>query len=323
MQNELCHNFQSILFCKSTAVVVGWLHNKTGRVQPRVICFYIPLMQEALDYYKKAVSLPWDRKALEGCHEKEFFRSEEGLPVKAVLRRDIFHLNGRKIQIRRVYLQFNFIRMYHPKRGGWVLDSDVPICMICHTFFTFFSRKHHCRLCGNIVCSYCSDSEVAIKDCPEVGRVRVCSNCYYFQVRRRQSGFFMLPFTPDRFYLCILFVNKNMLFVLILSYIICVIMCLYLSLNINIFDLATCAHLFVFVLQEEATLLLDSKRDLSYGFKNFEILHTRLSFQCLTSKALSHNCCVPSTEEEEEQEDEQQEEDMDLLLGSSDTVTQT
>ena len=110
-------------------------------------------------------------------------REDEGLPVKAILRKDVLNVNGNKIQIRRVYLKFKFLHFYHPKRGGWVLDGDVPICMICQSFFTVFSRRHHCRLCGNIVCSYCSDMEVSIKDCPEVGRVRVCSNCYYFQVQ--------------------------------------------------------------------------------------------------------------------------------------------
>jgi hypothetical protein len=139
-------------------------------------------MQEAFESYKKAVSLPWSHKALGKSQEKEFSRRSEGLRAIVILRRDVFNVNGHKMPIRRVYLKFNFIRMYHPKRGGWVLDGDVPLCMICHTFFSFFSRKHHCRLCGNLVCAYCSDQDVSVKDCPEVGRVRVCSNCYYFQV---------------------------------------------------------------------------------------------------------------------------------------------
>ena len=139
-------------------------------------------MQEAFDLYKRAASLHWDEMALSNCHERAFLRERDGIPVVAILRNDTFSANGIRIKIRRVYLKFNFLRLYDPKKGGWVLDSDVPLCMICQTFFTFLSRRHHCRLCGNLVCSSCSESAVAIKDCPEVGRVRVCSHCYYYQV---------------------------------------------------------------------------------------------------------------------------------------------
>jgi hypothetical protein len=153
-------------------------------------------MQEALEYYKRAAALRWDSTALKNCNEKEFSsRKNDGLPVNAIIRKDVLNVNGKKIKIRRVYLKFNFIRIYHPTRGGWVLDGDTPICMICHTFFTFVSRRHHCRLCGNIVCSMCSDSEVAIKNCPEVGRVRTCNNCYYFQVLFRNVAHAITPFS--------------------------------------------------------------------------------------------------------------------------------
>lgn len=142
-------------------------------------------MQAALEHYKTAVTLHWDGNTLllTGRNEKEFPpRPEEGLPVRAIIRNDVLVVNRKRIQIRRVYLKFNFIRLYHPVRGGWVLDGDAPFCMICQFQFTFFSRRHHCRLCGNIVCAECSDAEVFVKDCPEVGRVRACSMCYHNQV---------------------------------------------------------------------------------------------------------------------------------------------
>jgi hypothetical protein len=61
--------------------------------------------------------------------------------------------------------------------------------------------------------------------------------------------------------------------------------------------------------QDEATLLLDSKNDLSYGFKSFAAIHNRLSLQCQTSKALAVNCCIPHNESKSQNYIEGEEED--------------
>jgi hypothetical protein len=44
------------------------------------------------------------------------------------------------------------------ERGcGWVMDSDRAACFHCETTFSFFStRRHHCRLCGEV---FCDDSQ--------------------------------------------------------------------------------------------------------------------------------------------------------------------
>lgn len=39
----------------------------------------------------------------------------------------------------------------------WVEDDDVPRCPNCGRSFTLARRKHHCRLCGGIMCAKCSD----------------------------------------------------------------------------------------------------------------------------------------------------------------------
>lgn len=42
------------------------------------------------------------------------------------------------------------------RRKPWVEDEAVTKCYTCNEPFTFFFRKHHCRLCYKIFCSECS-----------------------------------------------------------------------------------------------------------------------------------------------------------------------
>ncbi|AWP09896.1 hypothetical protein SMAX5B_014898 [Scophthalmus maximus] len=40
---------------------------------------------------------------------------------------------------------------------SWVSDSDVPFCPDCGNKFNMRNRRHHCRLCGSIMCRRCMD----------------------------------------------------------------------------------------------------------------------------------------------------------------------
>ncbi|XP_032235700.1 rabenosyn-5 [Nematostella vectensis] len=40
----------------------------------------------------------------------------------------------------------------------WVADSEVDFCPICKKSFNLARRRHHCRLCGGIICAKCSIS---------------------------------------------------------------------------------------------------------------------------------------------------------------------
>lgn len=39
---------------------------------------------------------------------------------------------------------------------SWIDDKDVPLCPNCGKTFNILFRKHHCRLCGAVMCSKCS-----------------------------------------------------------------------------------------------------------------------------------------------------------------------
>eukprot|EP00455_Lapot_gusevi_P023616 TRINITY_DN2450_c0_g1_i3.p1 TRINITY_DN2450_c0_g1~~TRINITY_DN2450_c0_g1_i3.p1 ORF type:complete len:211 (-),score=54.32 TRINITY_DN2450_c0_g1_i3:103-735(-) len=61
---------------------------------------------------------------------------------------------------------------------SWVQDSEANECMACANAFSFLNRRHHCRNCGGIFCSGCSNKKIAILKYGLVEPVRVCTGCY-------------------------------------------------------------------------------------------------------------------------------------------------
>eukprot|EP01113_Clastostelium_recurvatum_P021918 TRINITY_DN2601_c0_g1_i3.p1 TRINITY_DN2601_c0_g1~~TRINITY_DN2601_c0_g1_i3.p1 ORF type:complete len:2157 (+),score=555.75 TRINITY_DN2601_c0_g1_i3:83-6553(+) len=63
------------------------------------------------------------------------------------------------------------------QRKYWMPDAEVFSCYDCDVPFTTFKRRHHCRICGQIFCSRCSENSIADYqgyDYP----IRVCNYCY-------------------------------------------------------------------------------------------------------------------------------------------------
>lgn len=57
----------------------------------------------------------------------------------------------------------------------WLPDNDYVACMKCKSQFTLINRRHHCRLCGAVICKNCFTKRIApsISDKP----VPVCRDC--------------------------------------------------------------------------------------------------------------------------------------------------
>lgn len=64
-----------------------------------------------------------------------------------------------------------------PDKSLWQPDEMASKCFICNVGFNLTTRRHHCRGCGLIFCSKCSDFKLAH---PNDGNrpVRACSSCY-------------------------------------------------------------------------------------------------------------------------------------------------
>lgn len=93
-----------------------------------------------------------------------------------VLKEEKIEIHGREMTVRRVYMLFGAYRI------GWVIDDDILHCMECQAEFNFLNRRHHCRACGNIICSNCSPYKATIPTLDEPNGSRVCNNCFGLKV---------------------------------------------------------------------------------------------------------------------------------------------
>jgi len=55
-------------------------------------------------------------------------------------------------------------------------DMSADHCTKCFKDFSFFFRKHHCRICGNVFCKNCSQKKMLEIE-GDTKYVRVCNKC--------------------------------------------------------------------------------------------------------------------------------------------------
>lgn len=73
-------------------------------------------------------------------------------------------------------------RVYERQVVKWVDDGDVSNCKICRAAFTPINRKHHCRVCGEIICndpdcSHFTMMESRGDDSKSDLSIRICADC--------------------------------------------------------------------------------------------------------------------------------------------------
>ncbi|OQR81015.1 hypothetical protein ACHHYP_16838 [Achlya hypogyna] len=64
----------------------------------------------------------------------------------------------------------------------WIPDTERFRCHVCTRNFSNFRRKHHCRMCGEVVCSSCTLKKLAqIPQRQGLQEVKVCMSCILAQ----------------------------------------------------------------------------------------------------------------------------------------------
>ncbi|KAF9370986.1 carboxypeptidase Y-deficient [Podila verticillata] len=78
----------------------------------------------------------------------------------------------------------------------WEDDATVVGCYICLSLFNRYgNRKHHCRLCGRVICDNCSKKTplyLSMSSYPDgsdpVGQTRACKECIHTVFKRREHA---------------------------------------------------------------------------------------------------------------------------------------
>lgn len=71
-------------------------------------------------------------------------------------------------RVRKVFLLHDHYKV------GWLLDGCASRCFACKVRFSPAFRRHHCRACGNIYCSKCTDLRISVSNVS----VRACVLCH-------------------------------------------------------------------------------------------------------------------------------------------------
>ncbi|XP_075218258.1 FYVE, RhoGEF and PH domain-containing protein 6-like isoform X2 [Lycorma delicatula] len=61
----------------------------------------------------------------------------------------------------------------------WIQDKRVTMCQACTAEFTVTFRRHHCRACGKVVCSNCSENKAPLQYM-KFQTARVCDECHNY-----------------------------------------------------------------------------------------------------------------------------------------------
>lgn len=77
--------------------------------------------------------------------------------------------------IRRVYIQVHDSGRL--RSVGWIVDDSSELCPLCQIMFSPVNWKHHCRVCGLIICASCSPNRRKLEGFDTLAQQRVCNNC--------------------------------------------------------------------------------------------------------------------------------------------------
>lgn len=68
----------------------------------------------------------------------------------------------------------------------WVPDQEANVCMQCQHKFTLLKRRHHCRACGQVLCSVCCSQKFKLEFLSNL-ESRVCVQCFFILTKQQKQ----------------------------------------------------------------------------------------------------------------------------------------
>ena len=142
------------------------------------ICASRAKMSEHLAFMKSIVALDYKEVEVMRKNQRKLGLIEKGRSITRIENEEVI-IEGQRIHAHRVFVKTADSGEY--KHVGWVMDRGINNCMMCAKVFGIMAYRHHCRSCGNIVCSACSPYWHEIMELKGLGPQRLCLCCYWFQ----------------------------------------------------------------------------------------------------------------------------------------------
>ncbi|KAM9445032.1 FYVE and coiled-coil domain-containing protein 1 [Clarias gariepinus] len=146
------------------------------QLKERVICVQeaLALAQTERDELKEAVEkLQSETKAEQIKMAAEI---DDLGHVKTTLEERLIELIRDKDALWQKSDALEFEQKQRAEEQWWLVDREASRCLSCNSQFTWWLRKHHCRLCGRIFCYYCSNNFVSTRCGGK--KERCCRECY-------------------------------------------------------------------------------------------------------------------------------------------------
>ncbi|KAI9915880.1 hypothetical protein PsorP6_007772 [Peronosclerospora sorghi] len=104
-------------------------------------------------------------------------KARGGESVSAGVRLTSLRLAGGLSGMQKAVHQSRFAPSALAQRQEWVNDAQRTNCSLCVQSFGMLKRRHHCRVCGEVVCSSCTVFKLVKAEQEVAAKVRVCKAC--------------------------------------------------------------------------------------------------------------------------------------------------
>lgn len=104
-------------------------------------------------------------------------KARGGESISAGVRLTSMRLAGDLSGMQKAVQQAMFAPAALAQRQEWVNDAQRTNCSLCVQSFGMLKRRHHCRVCGEVVCSACTVFKLVKGDQDVASKVRVCKAC--------------------------------------------------------------------------------------------------------------------------------------------------